>query len=1124
MNASIESRLLRLAIAKGLLTWGELDDLALGLPDELPDDETSAPPEEEGRRSWIDLLLASGRLDQATVDALLAELRIGAPEPVSGPQAAVPYPPELRFLSDWPRYRLERQLGAGGMGTVFLAWDPSLSRRVALKFLHRNEPQQTERFLREARSQARVEHPNVCKVHEVGEVDGRPYIAMQFIEGSNLSELRSELSVEERVRLIRDVASAIQAAHRSGLIHRDLKPANILVGTDDSGRRQPFVVDFGLAQDQTEESLTRTGMISGTPSYLSPEQAQGIALDRRSDVYSLGIVLYELLAGQPPFVGPNPAHTLVRVLQEDAKPLRKAAPSVPQDLETIVMKCIEKEPERRYDSARALADDLDRWLDGEPITARRAGWTYRLGKKLWKHRALTAVAAAAVIALLVLTLGLLRTRMQARERAELAQHFGQRVSDVEAGLRYAALLPRHDMTASKRKLRSELEEIEEEMKRLGPLAEGPGRYALGRGYLALHQVERARADLERAWNAGEHGSEVAAALGRVLGFLYERALADVSRARKDEREASREEADRTYRRPALSYLQEASRDAQRSPYLAGLTAFYEGKYPEAIVRAREAYRQTPWFWEAAQLEAEVYEMQGTDANDAGNKEEAVEHFSRAGEVYARLLASVPSEASLYSAECSRRARQIEAEIAIGKASEASEDAALAVCDQALAVDPELAEGLVHKSSIQCGRGDRQRKHGVDPRPALTAATGLAEQAIALDPQAASAYKNLAVALRVLASWEGDHGADPAPTLTRAIAAARKAVELQPELATNHNSLGTPCLVLAGDRQRRGLDPEPMLQEARASYDRALAINPRFLPALINLGNTWKLMAEDQVARGADPSASTAQEVKALERAAEISPRWAPVYNNLGNAYLTQGEYLLHSGAEPRPIIEKAAAAYRKAIELQPDYTFGPYNLAYVQRLLGQALLERGQDPSPALHEADGWIATSFKLNPNDSDTWLEQARVRLIEARWAERRKQDPGPALNRADEALRRAEAVNPEAPAIYLAEAEVQRQRAEAALARGAPPRDIRDALHTGLDRLARALAIHPDEPEALALRGDLTARAGRSETDPTRRRETAARAVADLDKALKINPLLQRDYGPVLEQARKGAAGGL
>jgi predicted Ser/Thr protein kinase len=1118
MNASTESRLLRLAIAKGLVTWAELDDLAVSLPDEETPEMPETRPHPEaapGRRSWIGLLLASGRLDQATVDALLAELGTETPEPLTGPHTPVPYPPELRFLSDWPRYRLERQLGAGGMGTVFLAWDPSLSRRVALKFLHRNDPQQTERFLREARSQARVEHPNVCKVHEVGEVDGRPYIAMQFIEGSNLSELRGELAMEEMVRLVRDVARAIQAAHRSGLIHRDLKPANILVGTDDAGRRHPFVVDFGLAQDQTEESLTRTGMISGTPSYLSPEQAQGIALDRRSDVYSLGIVLYEMLAGEPPFVGPNPAGTLLRVLQEDAKPLRKAASAVPQDLETIVMKCIEKDPDRRYDSARALADDLERWLDGEAIQARPAGWTYHLGKKLRKHRALAAVTAAAVLALLVLTIGLVHTRMQARERAELAQRFGKRVSDVEAGMRYAALLPRHDMTGSKRKLRRELEEIEQEMKRLGPLAEGPGCYALGQGYLALHQVETARDDLECAWKAGEHGPEVAAALGRAFGFLYEKALADASRARTEERQASREEADRTYRRPALSYLQGASRDAQHSPYLAGLTAFYEGRYPEAVVRAREAYRQVPWFWEAAQLEAEVYEMQGNDAANAGQQEAAVQHFSRAGEVYARLLASVPSEASLYSAECARRSHQIEAETAAGKASEASEEAALAVCDQALEVDPELADALVHKAWIRSGRADHQRKRGIDPRPELTAATGLVEQAIALDPRAATAYKNLAVALRILASWEIDHGVDPAPTLTRAIAAARRAVELQPELATNHNSLGTPCLVLAADRQRRGLDPEPILQEATASYGRALAINPRFLPALINLGNAWKLMAEDQLARGADPSASTEQEVKALERAAAISPMWAPIYNNLGNAYLTQGEYLLQRGADPRPVIQKAAASYRKSIELQPDYTYGPYNLAYVERLLGQALLERGEDPAPALHEADGWIAASFKLNPDDSDTWLEQARVRLIEARWADRRKQDPGPALDRADEALRHAEKVNPEAPAIYLAEAQAERRRAEMELARGGSPRN---ALRTGLDRLAKALAIHPDEPEALALRGALIELGTRGETDLNRRREQAAQAATDLEKALKINPLLQREYGPVLEEMRK------
>ncbi len=1108
MNASIESRLLRLAIAKGLLTWGELDDLAIGLPDE----DSAVPPEQGGRRSWLDLLLASGRLDQATVDALLAELRLESPEPITGPQATVPYPPELRFLSDWPRYRLERQLGAGGMGTVFLAWDPSLSRRVALKFLHRNEPQQTERFLREARSQARVEHPNICKVHEVGEVDGRPYIAMQLIEGKNLSELRGELSVEEMVRLLRDVARAIQAAHRSGLIHRDLKPANILVGTDDAGRRQPFVVDFGLAQDQAEESLTRTGMISGTPSYLSPEQAQGIALDRRSDVYSLGIVLYELLAGQPPFVGPNPAHTLVRVLQEDAKPLRKAAPSVPQDLETIVMKCIEKEPDRRYDSARALADDLERWLDGEPIQARRTTWTYRLGKKLWKHRVLTAVGPAAAVALVILSVGLIRTRMQAQERAALAQRFGQRVSDVESGLRFAALLPRHDMTSSRRKLRRELEQIEEEMKRLGPPAQGPGCYVLGKGYLALHQVESARESLECAWKAGEHGPEVAAALGRAFGFLYEKALVDTTQPNNG-RQAIREDAERNYRRPALSYLKEAT-DAQRSPYLAGLIAFYEGRYDEAVTQAREAYRQTPWFYEAAQLEAEVYWAQAETAVDAGRREEALHFFDRAGEAYSRLLLAVPSDAALYAADCSRQQRRVEVERALRAVNiQDQEDKALETCGKALEVDPELGDALVSQAAIYWVRGDQQSRRGIDPLLALGQSIALAEKAISLDPRDAAAHKNLAVALRLQGYWEMAHGADPAAALARSVAAAQRAVELQPELATNHNMLGLSWLVIAQDRQRRGGDIVPAVQQSIASFDRAVALNAHFLPALGNLGTAWNTLAETQTAHGADPSEATARAIAAFEKAEALSPGQAAIHNNLGNTYLTLGEHQLARGTDPRPALEKAASHYARAIQLKPDYTYGPYNLASTKRLLAEALAQRGEDPSPALHEADGWIATSFKLNPNDSDTWLEQARVRLIEARWAGRRKQDPSPALDQAGNALKHAEAVNPGAPAIYLAEAQVERQRAEAALARGADPGG---ALHAGLDRLDKGLAIHPDEPEALALRGALTVLTGR--------RETAAQAAADLEKAIRLNPLLQREYGPVLDQARKLAAGGL
>jgi serine/threonine-protein kinase len=993
------------------------------------------------------------------------------------------------------------------MGTVFLAFDPSLGRRVALKFLHRNDPQQTERFLREARSQARVEHPNVCKVHEVGEVDGRPYIAMQYIEGSSLSELRDSLSTEEGVRLVSEVARAVQAAHRSGLIHRDLKPANILVAVDETGKREPYVVDFGLAQDQSEESLTRTGMISGTPAYLSPEQAQGEPLDRRTDVYSLGVVLYEMLAGKPPFTGASPAGTLVQVVQEDPVRLRKVAPSVPLDLETVVMKCLEKDPDRRYDSARALADDLDRWLDGEPIAARPAGWTYRLGKKLRKNRALAAVALAAAVVLILLAAGLVRVRMQAAERAELAQRFGKRVSDVEAGLRYAAVLPRHDMTDSKRRLRRELQLIHEEMQRLGPLAEGPGSYALGHGYLALHQVETARQYLERAWQAGEHSSEVAAALGRAYGFLYEKALVDATQP-KSGRQAIREDAERNYRRPALSYLKEASRDAQKTPYLAGLIAYYEGRYDEAAARAREAYRETPWFYEATQLEAEVYRAQGETADDEGRREDALRFYDRAGEVYGRLLAAVPSDAFLYASDCDRQARRIRVARSLGAEDiEAQENAALATCDRALEVDPELADALVSQSAIYWERADNQRKRGIDPLPALARAETLAAKAIALEPRNAAASKNLAVALRLRGSWEMEHGTDPAPAFLRAAAAARKAVELQPELATNHNNLGLSWLVIANDRQRRGQDPVPALRQSIASYDRAVALNPHFLPALINLGTAWNSMVEAQTSHGADPAEATGKAVAAFQRADTLSPGLASIHNNLGNTFLTYGEYLLARGVDAQETLQTAAAHYAKSVEIKPDYPYGPYNQAYTQRLLAQALFDRGEDPTAALRAADAFVDASFRLNPDDADTWLERGRIRLIAARWAATRRADPGPALDQADQALHRAEAVNPGAAAVYIAQAQVQRRRAELALSRGGDPGD---ALRTGFDRLAKALAVHPDEPEALALRGTLAALSSS--------REQAPHAVADLERALKLNPLLQREYGAILEQAKQ------
>ncbi len=282
------------------------------------------------------------------------------------------------------KYKIEALLGQGGMGKVYRAFDSQLNRSVALKFVRSDDGEILERFLREARNQARVDHENICKIYEVGELDGKPYIALQLVEGKPVNEVEHPLTLEEKVMIIRDVADAVQTAHAQGLIHRDLKPGNIMIRQGEDGRWIPMVLDFGLARELAAPGLTISGMVLGSPAYMSPEQALGDigAMDRRSDVYSLGVTLYEMLSGKRPFPGNVTTELLIQVVEDEPLPLSQASTNLPGDLEKIVMKCLEKEPERRYDSARLLAQDLTNFLHGDPVMAKSAGFFYRLSKKI----------------------------------------------------------------------------------------------------------------------------------------------------------------------------------------------------------------------------------------------------------------------------------------------------------------------------------------------------------------------------------------------------------------------------------------------------------------------------------------------------------------------------------------------------------------------------------------------------------------------------------------------------------------------------------------------------------------------------------------------------------------------
>jgi serine/threonine protein kinase/beta-lactam-binding protein with PASTA domain len=268
------------------------------------------------------------------------------------------------------RYRIQRKLGAGGMADVYLAEDQELGRRVAIKILngrHANDDQFIERFRREAKNAAALNHPNIVSIYDRGEAEDTYYIAMEYLDGRTLKELivsRGAAPINVAIEYARQILSALRFAHRHGIVHRDIKPHNVLV--DGEGRVK--VTDFGIARAGTSQ-MTETGSIVGTAQYLSPEQARGGEIDPRSDLYSLGIVLYELLTGKTPFDGETPVEIAMKHLSNTPKPPSKLRPDIPPELDMVVLRALAKNPDDRYQSADEMEADLERVARGASVAA-----------------------------------------------------------------------------------------------------------------------------------------------------------------------------------------------------------------------------------------------------------------------------------------------------------------------------------------------------------------------------------------------------------------------------------------------------------------------------------------------------------------------------------------------------------------------------------------------------------------------------------------------------------------------------------------------------------------------------------------------------------------------------------
>jgi eukaryotic-like serine/threonine-protein kinase len=349
-----------------------------------------------------------------------------------GAKVVAPIGTRVRYFGD---YELREEIARGAMGVVYQAWQVSLKRLVALKMILAGQfatPSELRRFHVEAEAAANLDHPHIVSIYEIGEHEGQHYFSMKLMEGGSLSHHlpRFTADLPSAVQLLVQVSQAVHYAHQRGVLHRDLKPSNILL--DAQGK--PAVADFGLAKFIAGDStLTGSGQIMGTPSYMSPEQASGQkdVLTTATDVYSLGAILYQVLTGQPPFKGTSVLETMQQVQEREPEHPRALNPRVDRDLETICLKCLEKQPQRRYASAEALAEDLERWLKGEPIQARPVT-AWEQGLKWVRRRPAIAALMGSVVVITALGFAGITWQWQ---RAETARREAAEKASAEAEVR-----------------------------------------------------------------------------------------------------------------------------------------------------------------------------------------------------------------------------------------------------------------------------------------------------------------------------------------------------------------------------------------------------------------------------------------------------------------------------------------------------------------------------------------------------------------------------------------------------------------------------------------------------------------------------------------------------------------
>ena len=1016
--------------------------------------------------------------------------------------------PNVKSSDRLGKYLLTEKLGTGGMGEVWKALDTELNRWVALKFLRDQDPKELARFAREAHMAAKLAHPNIAAVHEIGEVGGRHYIAMQCIEGRTL-ETFPKSDRRLLVRLCMDAARALDHAHRHGVIHRDVKPGNLMVEETEEGMKV-VVLDFGLARSiEGGEKLSMSGSVVGTPQYLSPEQARAAQLDERTDVYSLGATMYEIFTGRTPFEGKNVYEILKKIENEEPVAPRKIKSQIPQDLQTIILKCLEKNRERRYAGAKELAYDLKRFLNHEAVLARPPSTIYYLRMTLAKRKAVVATAAIASVTLAA-ALGwwLLIGGPGAEHHRQMAA--GMKLWD-EARV---SAVTRGDPAEIREKAKAARERFE---RAIQAREESEAHLMRGRCLELEGRLEEALKALERAYELNPGSAEIRVELAKALLLKYRASRGKPSLISFREGAtpyigglASERPEERRWRERAEELLAKGETAPTQQALLKGLVALGRGDYDDAAKQLAIYTKAERWDAQALWLEAEcrLYVLDFDSAIEAcdrslnlvphlvgflnrGKAKEAKGLYDEAIADYTRAIELDPKDANAFVNRGN------------AKYLKRNHDEAIADYTKAIDLDPKSGGAWTGRGNAKYRMRsydeaivDYTRAIELDPNSAVawTGRGNAKEQKLQYDEAISDHTKAIELHPKWAGAYTGRGYANEGKGLyDESIADHTKAIGLDPKWAVARNGRGIA-------NYRKGL-----YDEAIADYDKAIDLDPKDAMPFSNRGvakdakrlydeaiaDFTKAIERDPKCTFAYSNRATTKSAKGLydqaiadcDEAIKLDPKFADAHYNRGNAKNAKGLY------------DEAIAEHTKAIELDPKHARAYHNrgIAYYGKgLLDEAIADYTKSielnlPRLAIAYYNRGIARYDKRQFDEAIA--DYTKAIGLDSKYADAYG-------NRGN--AQQVKGLFDEAIADYSKAIELNPGIAAAYINRGALRCDVKGLHDEAIADFDKAIQLDPTLAQAFLFRGIAKYRKGLRDD-----------AIADFSKAINLNPKLMNAY---------------